>query len=142
TRHGLASLSQFLIMLWTFVFAASAAYVIALSGDLIPITTGTLVLLGISGSATVLAKAKSESDATVAPPALDPAAAAAAAERAEIDACKAEDAAVHATADAKAEADSAAQELRAKATAAAAEAVAAEARAVAGKARAAVVTAP
>jgi hypothetical protein len=62
TRRGFASLSQFQIVLWTFVVLASVIYVIALSGDLIEITTGTLVLLGISGTATVVAKAKSESD--------------------------------------------------------------------------------
>ncbi len=62
TRRGYASLSQFQIMLWTFVVLASSVYVIALSGDLIEITTGTLVLLGISGGATVAAKIKSESD--------------------------------------------------------------------------------
>ena len=62
TRHGYASLSQFQIVLWTFVVLASVIYVIALSGDLIEITTGTLVLLGISGTATVVAKAKSEND--------------------------------------------------------------------------------
>src|SRR5207302_454133 len=73
TRGGFASLSQFQIMLWTFVVIASVVYVIALSGDLIPITSGTLVLLGISGTATIIAKAKSEGDAP--PASLDPAAA-------------------------------------------------------------------
>ncbi len=62
TRRGFASLSQFQIVLWTLVVLASIIYVIALSGDLIEITTGTLVLLGISGTATVVAKNKSESD--------------------------------------------------------------------------------
>jgi hypothetical protein len=62
TRRGYASLSQFQITLWTLVVLASSVYVIALSGDLIDITTGTLVLLGISGGATVAAKIKSESD--------------------------------------------------------------------------------
>lgn len=73
TRRGYASLSQFQIILWTFVVIASAAYVMALSGDFIDITTGTLALLGISGSATVIAKAKSEADASAAPPPADPA---------------------------------------------------------------------
>ena len=56
TRDGYASLSQFQMILWTFVVAASAVYVMVLSGDLIEITTGTLVLLGISGTVTVGAK--------------------------------------------------------------------------------------
>lgn len=63
TRRGNASLSQLQIMLWTFVVVGSAAYVIALSGNLIPITTGTLVLLGISGTAAVISKAKTVGDA-------------------------------------------------------------------------------
>jgi hypothetical protein len=40
-------------VLWTFVVLASAVYVALLSGQLIEITTGTLVLLGISGLATL-----------------------------------------------------------------------------------------
>jgi hypothetical protein len=56
TRDGYASLSQFQMILWTFVVAGSAVYVMVLSGDLIEITTGTLVLLGISGTVTVGAK--------------------------------------------------------------------------------------
>ncbi|MFN3659178.1 MAG: hypothetical protein ACK4UO_18180 [Pseudolabrys sp.] len=62
TRSGFASLSQFQIVLWTLVVLASVIYVIALSGDLIEITSGTLVLLGISGGATLAAKLKSETD--------------------------------------------------------------------------------
>jgi hypothetical protein len=57
-----ASLSQAQIILWTLVVGASAVYVMALSGDLIEITGGTLVLLGISGTASVAAKWKSASD--------------------------------------------------------------------------------
>jgi len=53
TRKGYASLSQFQIVLWTFVVGASAIYVMALSGELITITTGSLVLLGISATATI-----------------------------------------------------------------------------------------
>jgi hypothetical protein len=53
TPDGYASLSQVQMVLWTFVVAASAVYVMVLSGDLIEITTGTLVLLGISGAVTV-----------------------------------------------------------------------------------------
>lgn len=53
TSDGYASLSQLQMVLWTFVVAASAVYVMALSGELIEVTTGTLVLLGISGAVTV-----------------------------------------------------------------------------------------
>jgi hypothetical protein len=60
TPGGFASLSQFQIILWTFVVAASAVYVMALSGQLIQITNGTLVLLGIAGLAGIGAKAHSE----------------------------------------------------------------------------------
>ncbi len=56
-----ASLSQLQIVLWTLVVAASAVYVMALSGDLIEITDGTLVLLGIAGAAALGAKAHTES---------------------------------------------------------------------------------
>jgi hypothetical protein len=74
TRDGYASLSQFQMILWTFVVAGSAVYVMVLSGDLIEITTGTLVLLGISGTVTVGAKlhdnavAASEAVAGATPP--------------------------------------------------------------------------
>ncbi len=60
TPSGYASLSQLQIVLWTLVVAASAVYVMALSGDLIEITSGTLVLLGIAGAAAVGTKAHSE----------------------------------------------------------------------------------
>src|SRR3989440_5399708 len=50
---GYASLSRLQMVLWTFVVAASAVYVMVLSGELIEVTTGTLVLLGISGAVTV-----------------------------------------------------------------------------------------
>src|SRR5205814_8978695 len=53
TPNGYASLSRLQMVVWTFVVAASAVYVMALSGDLIEVTTGTLVLLGISGAVTV-----------------------------------------------------------------------------------------
>jgi hypothetical protein len=56
TQDGYASLSQLQLMLWTFVVATSAVYVMVLSGELIEVTTGTLVLLGISGTVTVGAK--------------------------------------------------------------------------------------
>jgi hypothetical protein len=61
TPSGYASLSQLQIVLWTMVVAASAVYVMALSGDLIEITNGTLVLLGIAGAAVLGAKAHSTS---------------------------------------------------------------------------------
>ena len=56
TTKGNASLSQFQIVLWTFLVGASAVYVMALSGELIQISTGTLVLLGIAGASTVGSK--------------------------------------------------------------------------------------
>ena len=62
TEKGFASLSQFQIILWTFVVAGSAVYVMALSGELINVTSGTLILLGISGGTTVLSKFKSALD--------------------------------------------------------------------------------
>jgi hypothetical protein len=56
TRNGVASLSQAQVILWTAVIGASAVYVMALSGVLIDITNGMLVLLGIAGAATVGSK--------------------------------------------------------------------------------------
>ena len=56
TCNGVASLSQFQIMLWTFVVGGAAIYVMPLSGNLIAISTGTLSLLGIAGGTTVLAR--------------------------------------------------------------------------------------
>ncbi|MBM3506488.1 MAG: hypothetical protein FJX64_01975 [Alphaproteobacteria bacterium] len=53
TGKGTASLSQFQIVLWTAVVGASVVYVNMLSGTLIPITNGTLGLLGISALATL-----------------------------------------------------------------------------------------
>jgi hypothetical protein len=61
TPSGYASLSQLQIVLWTLVVAAAAVYVMSLSGDLIQITEGTLVLLGIAGAAGVTAKLHNES---------------------------------------------------------------------------------
>jgi hypothetical protein len=71
TPSGYASLSQLQIMLWTLVVAASAVYVMALSGDLIEITNGTLVLLGIAGAAAIGAKAHTESQDAAARSAAD-----------------------------------------------------------------------
>ncbi len=138
TRNGFASLSQFQIMLWSFVVMGSAVYVIALSGDLIPIPAGTLVLLGISRAAAVISKAKSESDATAAPKPLGPAAAAAEAVRAEHAAREAEQAVPHASQEMKRAAELAAKELRAKADATRDKAEAAQAVAAAAKPRDAV----
>lgn len=66
TPSGYASLSQLQIVLWTLVVAASAVYVMALSGDLIEVTNGTLVLLGIAGAAVLGAKAHSTSQNSMA----------------------------------------------------------------------------
>jgi hypothetical protein len=65
TPDGFASLSQLQIVLWTFVVAASAVYVMSLSGQLVEVTSGTLMLLGIAGAAALGAKAHDEaSDAS------------------------------------------------------------------------------
>jgi hypothetical protein len=56
TSDGYGSLSQFQIILWTLVVGASAVYVIVLSGNLINITDGTLILLGIAGGTAVLGR--------------------------------------------------------------------------------------
>lgn len=56
TGDGIASLSQFQVMLWTVVVAGSAIYVMVLSGNLISISSGTLTLLGIAGGTLILAK--------------------------------------------------------------------------------------
>jgi hypothetical protein len=57
---GYPSLSQFQIMLWTATVAASAAFVMILSGNLVDLSTGTLSLLGISGGAALLARVKTK----------------------------------------------------------------------------------
>jgi hypothetical protein len=56
TCNGVASLSQFQIMLWTLVVGGAAIYVMVLSGNLIAISSGTLTLLGIAGGTSVLAR--------------------------------------------------------------------------------------
>ncbi|HEX3486031.1 MAG TPA: hypothetical protein VHT51_13285 [Micropepsaceae bacterium] len=70
SQDGHASLSTFQIIMWSFVVGASAVYVMVLSGNLIEITEGTLVLLGISGIATLGNKMKETQlqDASAAPP--------------------------------------------------------------------------
>jgi hypothetical protein len=71
SSDGRASLSAFQILLWSFVVAASAVYVMVLSGTLINVTTGTLTLLGIAGAAGVMAAAVDQP--TGAPPVPAPA---------------------------------------------------------------------
>src|SRR4029077_3090542 len=69
TRNGYASLSQLQIILWSFVIGAGAVYVMTLSGNLIEIGSGPLVLLGISGIAAVGSKLQSTIAASPATPA-------------------------------------------------------------------------
>jgi hypothetical protein len=68
TRSGYASLSQLQILLWTFVVGWSAAYVLALSGNLIAMSNGTLVLLGISGLAVVGSKLQQATETSIGNP--------------------------------------------------------------------------
>jgi hypothetical protein len=94
TPSGFASLSQLQIVLWTFVVAASAVYVMSLSGELIQITSGTLVLLGIAGAAGIGAKVHTEAQGATA----EAAAAKAAADKAAADIIAAQKAAAAAAA--------------------------------------------
>jgi hypothetical protein len=94
TPSGVASLSQLQIILWTFVVAASAVYVMSLSGELVQITSGTLVLLGIAGAAGIGAKAHDGAQGATA----QAAAAKAAADKAKADIIAAEKAAAAAAA--------------------------------------------
>lgn len=55
-KYGRASLSNFQIWLWTIVVFTTIAYVWMLTGELMKITNGILVLLGISGAANLGAK--------------------------------------------------------------------------------------
>ncbi|MDE3175329.1 MAG: fibronectin type III domain-containing protein [Pseudomonadota bacterium] len=71
SSNGFASLSQFQIMLWTFVIGGGAFYVVALNGSLIPISAGTLALLGISGAAAVLTEVKNNMRAGVSGASMD-----------------------------------------------------------------------
>jgi hypothetical protein len=57
TSSGRASLSELQIVLWTLLVAGAAVYVMAASGELIQISNGTLVLLGIAGAAGIASKA-------------------------------------------------------------------------------------
>lgn len=54
--QNVASLSQLQVMLWTFLVGGAATYVMALSGNLIEISGGTLALLGIAGGTLVVAQ--------------------------------------------------------------------------------------
>jgi len=74
TREGYASLSQLQIMLWSFLFGAGAVYVMSLSGSLLNISTGALVLLGIAGATTVGARIQGANAQAAPPPADLPAA--------------------------------------------------------------------
>jgi hypothetical protein len=56
TQDGYASLSQLQIVLWTAVVAMSAIYVMTLSGNLISISEGTLILLGIASGTALAAR--------------------------------------------------------------------------------------
>lgn len=56
TSDGYASLSQLQIVLWTLVVGMSAIYAMTLSGNLISISAGTLVLLGIASGAALAAR--------------------------------------------------------------------------------------
>ncbi len=61
-RSGWASLGKFQIILWTAVVGAGAFYVITLNGSLIDISSGTLILLGISGGAAVASQVKTKQE--------------------------------------------------------------------------------
>jgi len=50
---GFASLSRFQLLLWSLVIGSGAVYVMVLSGNLINISNGTLILLGIAGASGV-----------------------------------------------------------------------------------------
>ena len=77
TREGYASLSQMQIVLWSFLFGAGATYVMILSGSLIDIPTGALVLLGIAGATTLGSRIQGANAQAAAPSADLPAATAA-----------------------------------------------------------------
>ena len=62
TPYGVASLSQFQILIWTFVIGGGVAYVMMLSGNLIDIPASTLGLLGVTGFALVGSKLQANAD--------------------------------------------------------------------------------
>ncbi len=94
TPSGFASLSQLQILLWTFVVAVSSVYVMALSGELVQITSGTLILLGIAGAAGIGAKIHDQAQGAAA----EAAATTATADKAAADSNAAQKAAAQATA--------------------------------------------
>ncbi len=65
-RRGRASLSQLQILVWSLVIGGGAIYVITLTGTLIDIKSGTLIMLGISGSANISAELRNRSVAAAA----------------------------------------------------------------------------
>ncbi len=73
SANGWASLGQFQIVLWTILVGAGAIYVMTLTGSLIEISKGTLILLGIAGGAAVGSQIKTnqqgQTPPTLAPPA-------------------------------------------------------------------------
>jgi hypothetical protein len=71
TQDGYASLSQLQIVLWTLVVAISAIYVMTLSGNLISISEGTLVLLGIASGSALAARMPGISGASATPKPVD-----------------------------------------------------------------------
>jgi hypothetical protein len=73
TRDGYASLSQLQIVLWTVVVGMSAIYVMTLSGNLISISDGTLVLLGIASATALAARIPASGQPVAGQPAQDPA---------------------------------------------------------------------
>jgi len=64
TPHGVASLSQFQIMIWSTVIGAGVIYVMLISGNLIDIPATTLGLLGVTGIALVGSKIQANADGT------------------------------------------------------------------------------
>ena len=68
-KYHYASLSQFQITLWTFLFSGGAIYVMVLSGELIDIPSQALMLLGIPGIATLAVTLPGSAAAITTPPA-------------------------------------------------------------------------
>ena len=64
TPNGVASLSQFQILIWTYVIGIGVVYVMMISGNLIDIPASTLSLLGITGFALVGSKLRANADGT------------------------------------------------------------------------------
>jgi len=64
TPHGVASLSQFQIVIWTTVIGAGVTYVMLVSGNLIDVPGTTLGLLGITGFTLVGSKLQASSGGT------------------------------------------------------------------------------